>query len=137
MKYAVMDATNLKFADESFDFVLDKSTIDALQCSEDALVITAKMIKEIYRVLRPRGVYFIVSFGHPRDRMEHLQRGHLCFDVEVKKLPENEITKNNNMEHYVYICRKSKRPKPKKDWEAVLKELIEEQKRINEEDDDE
>jgi ubiquinone/menaquinone biosynthesis C-methylase UbiE len=45
MKYVVMDATDLKYPDESFDLVFDKSTIDTLQCSNSPLVSTGKMIK--------------------------------------------------------------------------------------------
>lgn len=33
MVYEVMDVTAMKYADRSFDLVLDKSTIDALLCS--------------------------------------------------------------------------------------------------------
>ena len=36
MVYEVMDVCNMKYEDNFFDFVLDKSTIDTLLCGEHA-----------------------------------------------------------------------------------------------------
>ena len=36
MVYEVMDVCNLKYEDNFFDFVFDKSTIDTLLCGEHA-----------------------------------------------------------------------------------------------------
>jgi ubiquinone/menaquinone biosynthesis C-methylase UbiE len=33
--YEVMNATNMTFADGSFDFVIDKGTLDALACGNE------------------------------------------------------------------------------------------------------
>ena len=41
-----MDVTDLKYQDEEFDVVIDKSTIDALLCGDDAFINVAKMTKE-------------------------------------------------------------------------------------------
>jgi len=40
-----MDCRELKYPDNSFDFVIDKSTIDALLCGDKAFSNVAKMIK--------------------------------------------------------------------------------------------
>ena len=46
--YQVADCTEMpEFADNSFDVVIDKSTIDAILCGESSFVNTAKMLKEI------------------------------------------------------------------------------------------
>lgn len=46
MKWEVMDVTDLKFPDEMFDLAIDKSTIDALLCGDNAFINVAKMLKE-------------------------------------------------------------------------------------------
>lgn len=87
MLYQVMDVREMSYPNESFDFVLDKSTIDALLCSDAPHSSVAKMVREVYRVLRPGGVYFVVSYGAPHNRLEHLERSHVGFDVDVREIP--------------------------------------------------
>lgn len=48
MVYEVMDCTEMKeFADNTFDVAIDKSTIDALLCGDNAYIMVAKMTGEI------------------------------------------------------------------------------------------
>lgn len=42
-----MDCTKLNYKDEMFDFVIDKSTMDALLCGDDSYLNTAKMMSEV------------------------------------------------------------------------------------------
>ena len=46
MKWDVMDVTDLKYLDDTFDLAIDKSTIDALLCGDNAFINVAKMLKE-------------------------------------------------------------------------------------------
>ena len=46
MKYETMDCCNLKYEDNFFDIVIDKSTIDAILCGDNAFLNTALMLKE-------------------------------------------------------------------------------------------
>lgn len=79
MKYEIMDVRKMSYGDESFDMVIDKSTIDALLCSTHPIMAVVEMLAEVYRVLKDGGVYFMVSYGTPATRMEHLQRKHIHF----------------------------------------------------------
>lgn len=45
MKYEVMDVRSMDYADESFDLLIDKSTIDTLMCCDNPLMDVAKMIE--------------------------------------------------------------------------------------------
>lgn len=74
-----MDCTDLKYEDESFDFVFDKSTIDALLCGNDSYLNVAKMLSEVQRILKEGGIYFIVSYGEPYNRTFHFEREHIDF----------------------------------------------------------
>lgn len=48
MRFEVADITDMpQFEDNSFDVLIDKSTIDALLCGESSFVMTAKMLKEV------------------------------------------------------------------------------------------
>ena len=61
MKWEVMDVRELKYQDEFFDLVVDKSTIDALLCGNFAYLNVAIMLKECQRVLKTGGYYMAIS----------------------------------------------------------------------------
>lgn len=47
MKYEVMDVCDIKYPNGFFDIAIDKSTIDALLCGDNAYINVAKMMKEV------------------------------------------------------------------------------------------
>ena len=64
MQWVVADCTDLsKFADGSFDAVIDKTMFDALCCSAEAVDLVPKMLSEVGRVLAKGGAYIIISFS--------------------------------------------------------------------------
>ena len=77
-----MDVRDMEYEDESFDCVIDKSTIDALLCGDDAFLNVARMLKEVSRVLKPGGTYLVISYGKPENRDFHFERPHLDFTVK-------------------------------------------------------
>lgn len=46
MNWKTMDCRDLKYPSETFDFIIDKSTIDALLCGNNAFFNVAIMLKE-------------------------------------------------------------------------------------------
>ena len=46
MKWDVMDVRELKYEDGFFDLIVDKSTIDALLCGDQAYLNVAIMLRE-------------------------------------------------------------------------------------------
>ena len=46
MKWEVMDVRSLTYENEQFDMIIDKGTLDAMLCSDDAFTNVAKMLKE-------------------------------------------------------------------------------------------
>ena len=104
--YKEMDARDMKdFQNETFDLVIDKSTIDALLCGNQAFINVALMTKEISRILKTGGIYFVISYGRPEYRLFHLQRKHLAYDIQVIEINQNEGG-NKQTKHYGYICKK-------------------------------
>ncbi|KAM6595100.1 uncharacterized protein LOC115711662 [Cannabis sativa] len=75
LKYMQMDVRDMSvFPDESFDGVLDKGTLDSLMCGTDAPVSTSQMLGEVSRLLKPGGIYMLITYGDPRVRMPHLNK---------------------------------------------------------------
>jgi len=104
MKYEVMDCTDLKYQSNFFDVVIDKSTIDALLCGTDPFLSVAKMTKEVQRVLKVSGVYCVISYGNPENRIQHLTMAHLSFEIEQTELTKGENYSKNT--HFIYNCKK-------------------------------
>lgn len=67
-----MDIRDLNYDDNFFDFTVDKSTIDALLCGDNSFINVAIMTKEVMRTLKPGGIYMIISYGQPENRIFHL-----------------------------------------------------------------
>ena len=124
LKFFVMDCRELNINNNSIDLAIDKSTIDALLCGENSFINVAKMLKEVQRVLKIGGYYLMISYGCPENRLIHIERKFLGFDIKIFKIVKNEKVEismnennnnnnfnkddNNNFEspHYVYICKK-------------------------------
>lgn len=135
LHFEVMDVCEMKYKDEMFDLIVDKSTIDALLCGDHSFMIVAKMLKEISRVLKTGGVYLIISYGQPESRMIHLERDHLAFDIQIYTIKRQEEGEQEKI-HYVYICKKLPEAKENlNNFDLVYKEL--EQEELEGEEDDE
>ena len=107
----------MKYEDNFFDVVIDKSTIDAILCGDNAFLNTALMLKEGQRVLvEDGGLYIAISYGKPQTRSFHFERKFLSwtlkefifFPVDYKSEQEKE-----EKSHYIYICTKNK------EWKEV------------------
>jgi ubiquinone/menaquinone biosynthesis C-methylase UbiE len=105
MIFEVMDVRRMDYANESFDLVIDKSTIDSLMCSDNPLMNVGRMVDECYRVLVPNGIYFVLSYAAPATRYEHITREHVSWNVEKKQVSRlNE--EGEQLIHFLYICKK-------------------------------
>ena len=76
----------MKYDDESFDCVIDKSVIDTMLCSADGPRCARAMIGEIQRVLKPRGRYICISLHPLRDVLHRGRDGH-----ELRHLPPRPV----------------------------------------------
>ena len=93
MIYEVMDVRDITYPDGYFDVAIDKSTIDALLCGDDAYLNVAKMMKEVQRVVRNDGYYVAISYGKPENRAYHFERDHLSFSMKQYVLyPADAVT---------------------------------------------
>ena len=63
--YAVADATALEAESGTYDLVVDKGTIDAVNCADDEFATSGAIVSECARVLAPGGAFVIVSHMQP------------------------------------------------------------------------
>ena len=135
MTYEVMDVRDIKYDNNYFDLAIDKSTIDALLCGDDAFINVAKMIKEVQRVLKVGGYYMIISYGTPDNRVLHLNRKFEKFNIEIIKIEKDYIEEEGyDSYHYIYLCKKLEGADEisNKYFDETIKSLTEQQKREDE-----
>ena len=105
----------MDFPDSVFDVVIDKATLDSVLCAEGSLVLAAKCLGEISRVLSPEGTFVCVSHAQPANRLEVLEKPEYGWTVNVATVPKPmwRDTKDapaqpddNRVYHYIYICKK-------------------------------
>lgn len=84
MKYMQMDVRDMSFfPDDSFHSVIDKGTLDSLMCGNNAPISAAQMLGEVSRLLKPGGVYLLITYGDPTVRIPHLNRSVYSWKIEL------------------------------------------------------
>ena len=109
-----MSCCALSYPDASFDAVIDKGTLDSLLCGENSTANTARYMAEVSRVLKAGGVFIVVSYGSPENRLSYLE-GDFGWSVSVHTLPKPainaaglpEASADPTQVHYVFFAQKS------------------------------
>ncbi|XP_040380229.1 EEF1A lysine methyltransferase 4 isoform X1 [Oryza brachyantha] len=138
LTYFQMDARDMSyFGDETFDCVLDKGTLDAMMCGDDAPLGASKMLAEVARLLRPGGIYMLITYGTPKERLQLLYQAGFHRKIELYIMPtpgyQSKWSKNASLaqpiiqevsltedgqlppdcvlkdpeSHFIYVCQKS------------------------------
>eukprot|EP00775_Hariotina_reticulata_P000298 gene298-507_t len=80
-----------EFASGSMNAIIDKGTIDAIRCGNNADMDTRAMLAELYRILEPGGSLVMVTYGPPFARLPWvLQPGLDWHSVHVYVLNRNQ-----------------------------------------------
>jgi ubiquinone/menaquinone biosynthesis C-methylase UbiE len=66
--WQVMNVASLAHPDMTFDAVVDKGTLDSVLCGDNSTANAARYCSETARVLKPSGVFFVISYGIPENR---------------------------------------------------------------------
>ena len=66
--------------------------MDAILCGEGSTANVAKMCMEVSRVLKPNGVFFIVSYGVPDNRLQYLENEDYSWTVTVHTVPKPTVS---------------------------------------------
>uniref|UniRef100_A0A0E0PM23 Methyltransferase type 11 domain-containing protein n=1 Tax=Oryza rufipogon TaxID=4529 RepID=A0A0E0PM23_ORYRU len=88
MREKHMDVRDMSlFGDGTFDCVLDKGTLDAMMCGDDAPLGASKMLAEVARILRPGGIYMLITYGCPKERVQLLYQSGSHKKIELYIMP--------------------------------------------------
>lgn len=100
MQWVYANASELSFADHSFDVVLDKGTLDAL---EHNAPLRQAAVRESHRTLQPGGTFLTITFAPAATRVaKHLQSG-----AEWASCRSFAFTgKDPKDAHFVHACRR-------------------------------
>ena len=103
VRYDAQDARALTYAKATFDVIVDKALFDAMLCDIDGLKAVNDYLAEIRRVLRPNGLFLLVSHAKPKDRLPYFS----LFQVQVETLNKPPINFDNDDDKqlYLYVCR--------------------------------
>ena len=71
----------MEFENGVYDCVLDKGTLDCILCGESSTTNSHKMLSEINRVLNSGGVYIVISYGQPDQRLLYLDKVIILFNI--------------------------------------------------------
>ena len=141
MIFETMNVLDLDYEDHQFDVVFDKAVFDCVLCGIDADKKASIFMKEVYRVIRPKGYYFLVSNSEPENRLQYLQAPGLKYDIVVHTITNDQEQvdafgeNGGNMNvmkktHYIYICQKMEEPdENEEEWEEEEDTQKEEEKK--------
>lgn len=111
MNYRQMDARQMDFNPETFNVVVDKAMLDSILCGEGSTHNAQKMLMEVSKVLKPDGVYVVVSHGHPAYRLTYLQRQEFGWNVKIFTVQKPMMgmtaslsSDDKGNDHYIYAC---------------------------------
>lgn len=72
-----------------------------------------QILKQYYKVLKPKGTLVVISYGLPEKRLKHFRHPDFKWEVRVEKViklrqattEEHEVDGGPEPEyHYIYIC---------------------------------
>ena len=126
MYFETMNALDIEYEDTQFDIIFDKATFDCILCDVGIEKKSEIYMNEIYRLLKPKGYFFLISNTEPEKRIKYLQMKNLKYNISVHKidndeedLKQYEIFDYNKdylkKAHYVYVCQKMEEFKNKED----------------------
>ncbi|CAA0829444.1 S-adenosyl-L-methionine-dependent methyltransferases superfamily protein [Striga hermonthica] len=98
LKYMKMDVRDMSaFDTRSFAAVIDKGTLDSLLCGQNSQHNSSKMLEEVWRVLKDKGVYILITYGSPNYRLPVLQNLNWTIKLHVieKLQPGNHNNSSN------------------------------------------
>ena len=137
MIFETMNALDIEYEDEQFDIIFDKATFDCILCDIQANKKAKIYMDEIYRLLKPKGYFFLISNSEPENRNKYLLKKGYKFNILVHKIENDEkdvkyfdmLDYNLNYlkkTHYVYVCQKMEEGKSIN--EEILEDDQEEEK---------
>ncbi|GAA0141208.1 methyltransferase [Lithospermum erythrorhizon] len=110
IKVEEADMLDLPFGNGSFDVVIEKGTMDVLFVDSGdpwnpeptTVNKVMKMLQEVHRVLKPRGIFISITFGQPHFRRPLLHAPEFNWSMECR-------TFGDAFHYFFYILKKGER----------------------------
>ncbi|CAM8981304.1 unnamed protein product [Rhodiola kirilowii] len=110
VKVLEADMLDLPFQDECFDVVIEKGTMDVLfvdsgdpwNPNPETVTKVMAMLRNVHRVLKPKGIFISITFGQPHFRRPFFSAPEFTWSVEWKTFGET-------FHYFVYVLKKGKR----------------------------
>ncbi|CAM6028268.1 unnamed protein product [Sphagnum balticum] len=110
MAFSRMDVREMKNLKElTIDHVIDKGLFDSFMCGIDAPTNVQLMLTEVRRVMKPKGVYILITYGDPRVRLPYLKTTEFQWEITLYVIPRPSSTKaiepsSRIFTDPVYVC---------------------------------
>ncbi|KAM3403868.1 hypothetical protein ACQJBY_007145 [Aegilops geniculata] len=99
LTYMQLDVRDMSFfGDGSFDCIIDKGILDAMMCGDDAPHGAYKMLAEVARLMRPGGIYMLITYGAPKERLTLLNQVQCRWEVELYIMRKFEMSSPHSEE---------------------------------------
>ncbi|EFC37033.1 predicted protein [Naegleria gruberi] len=110
LEFLTMDAKHTNFPSWYFDYIVDKACFESEFCA-DWTHGAKTYLDEINRILKPGGMYMMISHFSPDKRLPLLEVDYLQWTVLVERqnkpnfstIPNDE----NDSFYYLYVCKKA------------------------------
>jgi len=104
MQWLYMNASALTFDSESFDVIVDKGTMDAM---EENVELNLASVRESFRVLRSGGVMVSISYVPARRRIDDQLKEvkwSSCITHDLEKVKMTQADTSQHSTTYVHVC---------------------------------
>ena len=92
LKFEEVDIKKMPYNDHCFDAIIDKGTLDSILCGDSSGPSAEKALREIYRVLNPKGVYIVITYGLPNQRLEYFMCPEFRWTHTLHKVAKTTIS---------------------------------------------
>ena len=85
--------------------VIDKALLDAVVCGEAGAQRGAQLVREMHRVLKPGGVYVVISHANEAARQPYFDAiGWTPTVVRIQVPPAVQARRRRRESYFAYVC---------------------------------
>ncbi|XP_073030491.1 uncharacterized protein [Primulina eburnea] len=106
MKWRVMDMTNMQFANESFDAIIDKGGLDALMEPEHGSKLGNLYLSEVRRLLKSGGKFICLTLAESHVLDLLLPKYRFGWKISLLAIGEQSSSRNLKLQTFMVIAEK-------------------------------
>lgn len=110
MCWEVMDCLKSPAIVETYEAVVDKSLIDTIMCASNSSAMVTKLVQNMYKILKPGGVYITLSLHKEDDVIDYFYKEGLDWKVYTYNILnprwDTEKGSKRSVSHCLVVCKK-------------------------------